>query len=88
MKVTGRPRVEDINQMIEWLTNRDISTCIKLINEMMVKNGIALNDVITDIHDQVSEIEFPNKIKARILMVSSLKVFFSNHCCLTLQKLF
>jgi len=68
-KVTGRPRKDDIDKMIEWLLNREIGDCIKLIHEMMVKNGIALNDIITDIHEEVAKIDFPNKIKVSILMV-------------------
>lgn len=67
-KVTGRPRKDDIMTMIEWLTNRDISSCLTLIQKMMVKNGIALNDVISDIHEQIAGIEFPDKIKCNILM--------------------
>ena len=58
--------------MIEWLTNRDISTCLTLIQKMMVKNGIALNDVISDIHEHISGIEFPDKIKCNILMVRQM----------------
>jgi len=67
-KVTGRPRGSDIDQMITWLTNRDIRSCIKLIQEMMIKNGTALNDVITDIHEQIALVDFPNKIKANLLI--------------------
>ena len=55
--------------MIDWLMNREIADCINLIQEMMVKNGIALNDVISDIHEEIAAIEFPDKIKANILMV-------------------
>ena len=68
--------------------NREIGDCIKLINEMMIKNGIALNDVITDIHEEVAKIHFPDKIKVSILMVRFFsekfekienKQYFSRH---------
>ena len=64
--------------MIQWLTNRDIRSCIKMIQEMMIKNGTALNDVITDIHEQIALVDFPNKIKANLLIVSSVKIVNNN----------
>ena len=30
----------------------ELKDCVKLISNMMVENGIALNDIITDIHNQ------------------------------------
>ena len=38
--------------MLKWLMELELKDCVKLISNMMVENGIALNDIITDIHNQ------------------------------------
>ena len=50
--MTGRPREKDIEQMLKWLMELELKDCVKLISNMMIENGIALNDIITDIHNQ------------------------------------
>jgi len=66
-KVTGRPREKDIEQMLKWLMELELKDCVKLISNMMIENGIALNDIITDIHNQVVLVEFPSKVKCKLL---------------------
>lgn len=38
--------------MLKWLMELELKDCVKLISNMMIENGIALNDIITDIHNQ------------------------------------
>ena len=38
--------------MLKWLMELELKDCVKLISNMMVEHGIALNDIITDIHNQ------------------------------------
>lgn len=67
-KVTGRPNSKDIQRMVHWLFNNDIAFCIKSIQEMMIMNGLALNDVITDLHEEVCSGDFPDLAKAELLI--------------------
>ncbi|CBY30541.1 unnamed protein product [Oikopleura dioica] len=66
-KVTGRPRRNDIRRMMEWLLNQDIKYCMDSIEELMLENGIALNDVLTDLYEEICEADLPDIPKAEIL---------------------
>ena len=50
--MTGRPRKKDIRQIMKWLMEIELKQCVSLITKMMVDNGVALNDIITDLHDE------------------------------------
>ena len=58
--MTGRPRKRDIGQMLKWLMELELRECVKLITRLMVDNGVALSDIITDLHDQGSFISTKN----------------------------
>jgi len=67
-KVTGRPRKKDIRQIMKWLMEIELKQCVTLITKMMVDNGVALNDIITDLHDEVTLVEYPTSVKCQILI--------------------
>ena len=83
-KVTGRPHRNDIRRMMEWLLNQDFKYCMDSIEvnsckmmvfmlvfkELMLENGLALNDVLTDLYEEVCEADLPDIPKAEILSVS------------------
>ncbi|CAG5103928.1 Oidioi.mRNA.OKI2018_I69.chr1.g1005.t1.cds [Oikopleura dioica] len=66
-KVTGRPNRNDIRKLMEWLLNQDIKYCIENIQELMIENGLALNDVLTDLYEEVCEADLPEIPKAELL---------------------
>ena len=37
---------------MKWLMEIELKQCVSLITKMMVDNGVALNDIITDLHDE------------------------------------
>jgi len=67
-KVTGRPRKRDIDQMLKWLMELELRECVKLVTKLMVDNGVALSDIITDLHDLVTLIEYPTTVKCQLLI--------------------
>ena len=50
--MTGRPRKKDIRRIMKWLMEIELKQCVTLITKLMVDNGVALNDIITDLHDE------------------------------------
>ena len=41
-----------IGHMLKWLKELEQRECVKLITRLMDDNGLALSDIITDLHDQ------------------------------------
>ena len=37
--------------MLKWLMELELRECVKLVTKLMVDNGVALSDIITDLHD-------------------------------------
>lgn len=67
-KVTGRPKEKDIEKIINWMMELEIKECLIKINKMMIDNGVALNDIITDVSNKVSLIEFPARVKCKLMI--------------------
>lgn len=56
----GHPLKSDIEIIVKWLLNEDIKTCYKNILELKMIKGLALWDIVTEIHNSyVYRIEFP-----------------------------
>lgn len=56
----GHPFKSDIENIVKWLLNEDIKTCYKNILELKTIKGLALTDIVTEIHNSyVHRIEFP-----------------------------
>ncbi|CAL1688167.1 unnamed protein product [Lasius platythorax] len=58
----GHPLPSDINAIINWLLNEPYDTCYKKIQELKLNKGLALQDILTEIHLCVIKIDFPNSI--------------------------
>ncbi|CAH2007591.1 unnamed protein product [Acanthoscelides obtectus] len=55
----GHPLRKDIENIFKWLLNSDFETTYKHIKELKMLKGLALNDILTEIHDYVHRAEFP-----------------------------
>lgn len=62
----GHPTKSDLNRIMELLLNSDIKVAYKEIQRIKVKNGWALQDMLTEIGHLVGLITFPQAIKAEI----------------------
>jgi replication factor C subunit 3/5 len=47
---TGQPLPDDITQIVEWMLNDNFSTAYKKIAELKIEQGLALQDILTEIH--------------------------------------
>lgn len=60
--------------MLKWLMELELKDCVKLISNMMIENGIALNDIITDIHNQG---KYSSKINQHVTVFTYAKTNFN-----------
>jgi len=63
----GHPLTGDIENIVKWLLNEDIKTCYRNIQELKTLKGLALNDILTEVHKFVHRIEFPFETLIRLL---------------------
>ncbi|XP_025986105.1 replication factor C subunit 5 [Solenopsis invicta] len=58
----GHPLPSDINSIVNWLLNDSYDTCYKKIQQLKLNKGLALQDILTEIHSCVVKIDFPDPI--------------------------
>lgn len=63
----GHPLKSDIENIVKWLLNEDFKTTYKNIQEVKTVKGLALSDIITEVHKFVHRIEFPSEILIELL---------------------
>lgn len=63
----GYPLKEDIKDVLESLLNEDFRKSYQKIYTLQREKGIALQDIITQIHNLIHKIEFPSNVKLTLL---------------------
>ena len=63
----GQPRKEDIELIMNCLVNESFNNCYQKISALQREKGIALQDVITQLHLLTHKIKFPSDVKLSIL---------------------
>lgn len=63
----GQPKKEDIRTIITSLINDSYNDCYKKISKLQRDQGIALQNIITQLHSLVHKFQLPNDIKMNIL---------------------
>eukprot|EP00128_Syssomonas_multiformis_P004374 Colp12_sorted_trinity150504_noHs@510 len=64
---TGNPLPKDIEKMVEWMLNDSFETAYKNVSELKTLKGLALQDILTDIHAFAARIDFPAQVRIHIL---------------------
>ena len=64
---TGHPLNTDIRSILQWMLQEDFNSAHEKISYLKQIKGLALQDIITEIHLLVQRIEFPNNIKIEVL---------------------
>ena len=83
---TGHPLNDDIRSIIQWMLQDDFNTSHEKISHLKQLKGLALQDVITEVHLLVQRIEFPNKVKIQLLeRLSEIEYRLSSGCSEKLQ---
>ncbi|XP_030761249.1 replication factor C subunit 5 [Sitophilus oryzae] len=63
----GHPLRSDIENILNWLLTEDTDICYKNIQELKKLKGLALADILTEVHKFVHRIEFPFEVMAKLL---------------------
>ncbi|KAK9729417.1 ATPase family associated with various cellular activities (AAA) [Popillia japonica] len=63
----GHPLKTDIENILKWLLNDDVKSTYINIKELKTIKGLALSDILTEIHNFVHRIEFPYEILISLL---------------------
>lgn len=58
----GHPLPIDIKNIVNWLLNESYQLCYCKIQDIKLKKGLALQDILTELHLFVNQIEFPEPI--------------------------
>eukprot|EP00116_Pleurobrachia_bachei_P007433 sb/3467695/ len=64
---TGHPLKSDIRNIIQYMMQEDFNSAYSKIAQLKQVKGLALQDMLTEIHMFVQRIEFPSKTKIQIL---------------------
>ncbi|XP_072272055.1 replication factor C subunit 5 isoform X1 [Pyxicephalus adspersus] len=64
---TGHPLRSDIANILDWMLNKDFTTAYKNIMELKTLKGLALHDILTEIHLYVHRVDFPPSIRMHLL---------------------
>lgn len=64
---TGHPLESDIEGMIQWMLEEDFTTAYTKMMTLKTDKGLALQDIIEDIHTYVYQIDFPPKCRIFLL---------------------
>uniref|UniRef100_A0A8C5DP02 Activator 1 subunit 5 n=1 Tax=Gouania willdenowi TaxID=441366 RepID=A0A8C5DP02_GOUWI len=65
---TGHPLRSDIANILDWCLNQDFTTAYKQILQLKTLKGLALNDILTDIHLLVHRVDFPPAVRIELLI--------------------
>ncbi|GBP60046.1 Replication factor C subunit 5 [Eumeta japonica] len=56
----GHPLRSDINTILTWLLNEtDFSACFNKIQELKIVKGLALSDILTEVHALLQRVKLP-----------------------------
>uniref|UniRef100_A0A8C3RDP5 Activator 1 subunit 5 n=1 Tax=Cyanoderma ruficeps TaxID=181631 RepID=A0A8C3RDP5_9PASS len=65
---TGHPLKSDIANILDWMLNQDFSTAYRKIMELKTLKGLALQDILTEIHLFMHRVDFPPSIRIQLLI--------------------
>ncbi|XP_068422545.1 replication factor C subunit 5 [Clinocottus analis] len=65
---TGHPLRSDIANILDWSLNKDFTTAYKQILQLKTLKGLALNDILTEVHLLIHRVDFPPAIRIGLLI--------------------
>ncbi|KRX48769.1 Replication factor C subunit 5, partial [Trichinella murrelli] len=63
----GKPKPDDIRAIVEWLFNKDFSETYKRITFLKLKKGLALQDILEEVHLFVQKVEIPALVRIYLI---------------------
>nr|XP_033810912.1 replication factor C subunit 5 isoform X2 [Geotrypetes seraphini] len=64
---TGHPLKADIANILDWMLNKDFTTAYKNILNLKTLKGLALHDILTEVHLFVHRVDFPPSVRIHLL---------------------
>ncbi|CAG5045963.1 unnamed protein product [Parnassius apollo] len=65
----GHPLRSDIDNILNWLLNEnDFAACFKHIQDLKILKGLALGDILTEIHTKIQRVKFPPEVLVSLLI--------------------
>uniref|UniRef100_A0A665TI16 Activator 1 subunit 5 n=1 Tax=Echeneis naucrates TaxID=173247 RepID=A0A665TI16_ECHNA len=65
---TGHPLRSDIANILDWSLNKDFTTAYKQILQLKTLKGLALQDIVTEVHLLIHRVDFPPNIRIGLLI--------------------
>ncbi|XP_058014493.1 replication factor C subunit 5 isoform X1 [Ahaetulla prasina] len=65
---TGQPLKSDIANILDWMLNLDFTSAYRNIMELKTLKGLALQDILTEIHLFVHRVDFPTSVRIQLLI--------------------
>uniref|UniRef100_A0A8C5LNT6 Activator 1 subunit 5 n=1 Tax=Leptobrachium leishanense TaxID=445787 RepID=A0A8C5LNT6_9ANUR len=65
---TGHPLRSDIANILDWMLNKDFTSAYKNIMKLKTLKGLALHDILTEIHLYVHRVDFPSSVRMQLLI--------------------
>jgi len=76
---TGNPLPSDIEQILYWMLNDNYSEAYKSLKQLKGLKGLALADILREIHMFVLKIQFPEEVKMQLIAdIAQLEFMVSN----------
>ena len=66
-QVAGKPTPDDIDKIVESLLNDSVKVGADKIGALQVEKGLALSDIVTELHDRVRQLDVPPEILKYLL---------------------
>uniref|UniRef100_A0A1A8FFD6 Activator 1 subunit 5 n=1 Tax=Nothobranchius korthausae TaxID=1143690 RepID=A0A1A8FFD6_9TELE len=64
---TGQPLRSDIANILDWCLNKDFNTAYNQILQLKTLKGLALHDILTEVHLLIHRVDFPPAIRIALL---------------------
>ena len=64
---SGHPKRKDIEDILEWILNKEFTTAYQNVMRLKSEKGMALQDILEEIHSYVHKIDFPTDIRIHLL---------------------
>ncbi|XP_023813988.1 replication factor C subunit 5 isoform X2 [Oryzias latipes] len=65
---TGQPLRSDIANILDWCLNKDFTSAYKQILQLKTLKGLALHDILTELHLLVHRVDFPPATRMTLLV--------------------
>lgn len=63
----GHPLRRDIENIVDWVLNEDFTSAYNNIQKLKAAKGLALEDILADVHAYVHRIDFPLHVRMALL---------------------